>query len=140
MQTKQDYYRILGIAPNASAAEIKQAYRRLAFRHHPDKNPLNLVSDEMMKEINEAYATLSDPANRRKYDIPLGYQTISPKFNTGGKVVVNSHSSPFKDHTGIVDKPPFSDAFRFWYIVRFESKGLTAIGQFAEEELHAIEE
>ncbi len=61
----KDYYKDLGVLENSSAEEIKKAYRNLAFRFHPDKNPGN---EEMMKEINEAYAVLSDTAKRREYD------------------------------------------------------------------------
>ena len=140
MQMTQDYYKVLGIAPNASVNEIKNAYRRLAFQCHPDRNQSDPTSNRKMEEINEAYATLSDPVKRRKYDTALGYRTISPKFNPGDKVRIISRSSPYSDRWGLIDKPPFSDTFRFWYIVKFEFKGLTMVSQFAEEELRIVEE
>jgi curved DNA-binding protein CbpA len=93
-----------------------------------------------MEDINEAYTTLSDATKRRKYDILLGYLTISPKFNTGAKVRIISPSSPYNDHVGVIDKPPFNDAFPFWYVAKFESRGLTAVSQFDEEELSIIED
>lgn len=62
---QKDYYKILGVAENAGSAEIKKAYRNLAFRHHPDRSTGN---EEMMKEINEAYAVLSNPVKRNEYD------------------------------------------------------------------------
>jgi DnaJ-class molecular chaperone len=62
---QKDYYKILGIAENAGADDIRKAYRNLAFRYHPDRNP---GSEEIMKEINEAYAVLSNPAKRNEYD------------------------------------------------------------------------
>jgi len=62
---QKDYYRILGVAEDASSEEIKKTYRKLAFQYHPDRNP---GKEEMMKEINEAYAVLSDSAKRREYD------------------------------------------------------------------------
>lgn len=62
---QKDYYKILGVSDDASAEEIKKTYRKLAFQYHPDRNPGN---EEMMKEINEAYAVLSDPGKRREYD------------------------------------------------------------------------
>jgi molecular chaperone DnaJ len=66
---KRDYYDILGIDRNADDAAIKQAYRRLAIKYHPDRNPGNKQAVERMKELNEAYAVLSDPQKRRRYDV-----------------------------------------------------------------------
>lgn len=65
---KKDYYEVLGVSRDASEADIKQAYRRLAMLHHPDRNPGNKVSEEKFKEIKEAYEVLSDPAKRSSYD------------------------------------------------------------------------
>lgn len=65
---QRDYYQILGIDSNAAPQAIKQAYRRLAFQYHPDRNRANPAGVEKMKEINEAYAVLSDPRKRRDYD------------------------------------------------------------------------
>jgi DnaJ-class molecular chaperone len=62
---QKDYYRILGVAETAGADDIRKAYRNLAFRYHPDRNAGN---EEMMKEINEAYAVLSNPSKRDEYD------------------------------------------------------------------------
>lgn len=64
----KDYYKILGISPSATIAEIKKAYRALAFKYHPDKNPENSLSEAHFKEIQEAYATLSDTYKRDAYD------------------------------------------------------------------------
>ncbi|WP_022835770.1 DnaJ C-terminal domain-containing protein [Salisaeta longa] len=66
-QTK-DYYDILGVSEDASAREIKKAYRTLARKHHPDRNPDNTNAEERFKEIQEAYAVLSDEEKRRQYD------------------------------------------------------------------------
>ena len=71
--SKKDYYQILGINKNASQHEARQAYRKLAFQYHPDKNMENPEASAKMKEINEAYAILSDPVKRREYDV-LGAQ------------------------------------------------------------------
>ena len=64
----KDYYQILGVAPGASAKEIKQTYRKLARQYHPDVNPGDKAAEEKFKEINEAYQTLSDAEQRKKYD------------------------------------------------------------------------
>lgn len=65
---KDDWYRILGITPNASNADVKRAYYRLALIHHPDKNPGDDQAAQRFKKIVEAFSVLSDPIKRRKYD------------------------------------------------------------------------
>ncbi len=65
---RKDYYEILEINTEASAKGIKEAYRKLAFQYHPDKNPGDTTAVERMKGINEAYAVLSDPVKRQQYD------------------------------------------------------------------------
>jgi molecular chaperone DnaJ len=65
---KRDYYEILNVARNASEAEIKQAYRRLAMKYHPDRNPGDQVAEEKFKEAKEAYEALSDARKRAAYD------------------------------------------------------------------------
>jgi curved DNA-binding protein len=64
----KDYYATLGVAKTASAKELKQAFRKLARKHHPDVNPGDKAAEAKFKEINEAYEVLGDPAKRKKYD------------------------------------------------------------------------
>jgi molecular chaperone DnaJ len=64
----KDFYQVLGVQDNASAEEIKKAYRRLAKQYHPDANPNNAQAADRFKEISEAHATLSDPEKRKQYD------------------------------------------------------------------------
>lgn len=64
----KDYYKILGLEPDATTDEIKRAYRKLALKYHPDRNPGDKEAEEKFKEINEAYQVLSDPEKRAKYD------------------------------------------------------------------------
>jgi len=65
---KRDYYDVLGVKKTASEEEIKKAFRKLAMKHHPDRNPGNKQAEERFKEINEAYAVLSDKQKRQQYD------------------------------------------------------------------------
>jgi molecular chaperone DnaJ len=65
---RQDYYELLGVSREAEAAEVKSAYRKLALKYHPDRNPGNGEAEEKFKAINEAYAVLSDPQKRSHYD------------------------------------------------------------------------
>jgi len=64
----KDYYSVLGVEKKATAAEIKKAYRKLALKYHPDKNPGDAKAEERFKEISEAYAVLSDKEKRQQYD------------------------------------------------------------------------
>ena len=78
----KDYYKILGVERNASDDTIKQAFRKLAMKYHPDHNPGNKQAEEKFKEINEANEVLSDPEKRRRYD-QLG-ESYSRWQQTGG--------------------------------------------------------
>ncbi len=72
MADKRDYYEVLGVGKNADEAELKKAYRKLAKKYHPDMNPGDAEAEQKFKEASEAYAILSDPEKRRKYD-QLGF-------------------------------------------------------------------
>jgi len=66
--SQEDYYQVLGVDQDASKTKIKEAYRQLAFKHHPDRNRENPAAAEQMKKINEAYAVLSNPTKKSDYD------------------------------------------------------------------------
>ncbi len=76
MSTKRDYYDVLGVGKSADATEIKKAYRKLAMKYHPDKNPGDKEAEERFKEINEAYEVLSDETKRRNYD-QFGHEGVN---------------------------------------------------------------
>ena len=83
MATKRDYYEVLGLPSEASEAEIKKAYRRLARDHHPDANPDDSGAEERFKELTEAYEVLSNPESRRAYDT-YGHQIPRAGAGTRG--------------------------------------------------------
>lgn len=76
----KDYYQVLGLKKGASGEEIKKAYRKLALKYHPDKNPGDKEAEEKFKEINEAYAVLSDPQKKAQYD-QFGSTDFHRKFS-----------------------------------------------------------
>ncbi|PHQ55278.1 MAG: molecular chaperone DnaJ [Porticoccus sp.] len=80
---KRDYYEILGVAKNASADEIKKAYRRIAMKNHPDRNPDNKAAEDVFKEATEAYEVLSDKEKKAAYD-QYGHAGVDPNAGFGG--------------------------------------------------------
>jgi curved DNA-binding protein CbpA len=76
----KSYYEILGIESKADSKTIKSAYKKMAFRHHPDRNPDDSAAETRFKLINEAYQTLSDPQKRYIYDLKLAGQWHEPDF------------------------------------------------------------
>src|SRR5881628_3760131 len=93
MAGRPDYYKTLGIGKNASEEEIKKAYRKLARRYHPDRNPGDKRAEERFKEVSQAHDVLSDPDKRKQYDRgsgPFG-------FNMPGGFDPSSFGSGFGD-------------------------------------------
>jgi molecular chaperone DnaJ len=83
MSTTRDYYDVLGVAREATPEEIKSAYRKAALKHHPDRNPGDRKAEESFKDAAEAYAILSDPEKRGRYD-RFGHQGVSGAGATTG--------------------------------------------------------
>jgi molecular chaperone DnaJ len=80
---KRDYYEVLGVAKNASDEDIKKAYRKLAMKYHPDRNPDSQSAEEKFKEAKEAYEMLSDSQRRDAYD-RYGHAGVDPNMGAGG--------------------------------------------------------
>ncbi|MCR5494613.1 MAG: DnaJ domain-containing protein [Treponema sp.] len=103
----KDYYEILGIQKSASQEEIKKAYRNLAFKYHPDRNPNDKAAEEKFKLISEAYDTLGDEKKRASYD-RFGSSSNSYSSNTWGQQnTYNSYNSNNSYQT--------EDAFWQWF-------------------------
>lgn len=83
MSEKRDYYDVLGVSRSASADEIKKAYRKMALKYHPDKNPGDKSAEEKFKEAAEAYEVLSDPNKKSRYD-QFGHAGMSGASGFGG--------------------------------------------------------
>ena len=80
-EQKRDYYEVLGVPKDASADQIKSAYRKLAMKWHPDRNPDNPEAKAKFQEASEAYEVLSNPEKRQRYD-QFGHQGVN--FGPGG--------------------------------------------------------
>ena len=80
--SKRDYYEVLGVSKTATEQEIKSAYRRLAVKHHPDKNPNDAAAEDKFKEAAEAYSVLQDTEQRRRYD-RFGHAGVSSGAGAG---------------------------------------------------------
>ena len=80
---KRDYYEVLGIGRDASEADLKKSYRRLAMQHHPDRNEGDLDSEAKFKEAKEAFEVLNDPRKRAAYD-QFGHAGVDSSAGGGG--------------------------------------------------------
>ena len=136
----KDYYKILGVDKNATSEEIKKAYRKLAMKYHPDRNPGNKTAEEKFKEITEANEVLSDPEKRKKYD-QLGsnwkqYQSagangmndIFSQFGRGNQGTSYNFEGNLGDLFGNIGG--FSDFFESFFGGR--SRGRTASNPFSQ--------
>src|SRR5256885_8875764 len=124
----KDYYSTLGVPKTANAKELKQAYRKLARKFHPDVNPNDKASETKFKEVNEAYEVLGDPEKRKKYD-ELGanwraYEQAGPGpaqgygggfsgFGGGGGGVHTMSEEDMREMFG--GDSPFSDFFQTFF-------------------------
>jgi molecular chaperone DnaJ len=99
--SKRDYYEVLGVNKNASEAELKKAYRRLAMKHHPDRNTGDdsVQAEVKFKEIKEAYEVLSDAQKRAAYD-QFGHAGVDPSMGAGARGANGSFSDIFGDVFG----------------------------------------
>ncbi len=96
---KRDYYEVLGVNRDASEADIKKAYRKLAMKHHPDRNPDNKDAEEHFKEAKEAYEILSEPQKRAAYD-RYGHAGVDPSVGAGGAQGFEGFADAFSDIFG----------------------------------------
>lgn len=99
--TKRDFYEILGVSKDASEAEIKKAYRQMALKYHPDKNPDNKAAEDKFKEAAEAYDVLSNPEKKQRYD-QYGHSGVNSGngFGGGGGMSMDDIFSHFGDIFG----------------------------------------
>ncbi|MEM7572002.1 MAG: molecular chaperone DnaJ [Bacteroidota bacterium] len=103
---KRDYYEVLGVGKSASKDELKKAYRKLAMKYHPDRNPDDKVAEEKFKEAAEAYEILNDEDKRARYD-RLGHAGVDPQsgFGGGGGMTMEDIMSQFGDIFGDAGGP-----------------------------------
>lgn len=93
--SKRDYYHVLGLERSATAEEVKKAYRQMAVKYHPDKNPGDKTAEEKFKELGEAYEVLSDPQKRAAYD-QYGHAAFDPRMRGGGMGRGGGFHDPFE--------------------------------------------
>ena len=99
MMTTRDYYEVLGVERNTSPEEIKKAYRKVALKYHPDKNPNNKAAEDKFKEAAEAYEVLGNPKKRQQYD-RFGHSGVRGANGQGPEMNVEDIFSQFSDIFG----------------------------------------
>lgn len=126
MKGMKDYYEILGVPRDASPEEIKKAFRKLALKYHPDRNPGNKEAEEKFKEINEAYACLSDPVKRQQYD-QFGTTTFAegPGFGPFTSTFGDIFEDIFEDFFGVftgrrTQRPVKGDDLRYNLLITLQ--------------------
>ncbi len=107
---KRDYYEILGVSRDATIDEIKSAYRKLALKYHPDRNPNNKEAEEKFKEATEAYEVLSDPDRRRRYD-QFGHDGLRMGYDYHTYSTIDDIFSAFSDIFGGFGSSIFDNFF-----------------------------
>ena len=99
MSQKRDYYEVLGLSKGASESEIKKAYRKMALKYHPDKNPDNKSAEDKFKEAAEAYEVLSNADKKSRYD-QFGHSGMGGGGGFGGSMNMDDIFSQFGDVFG----------------------------------------
>ena len=133
---EKDYYSILGLDKNATQQKIRAAYRRLAFQYHPDRNKEDPAATEKMKEINEAYAVLSDPSKRREYDLlrerygPYAYARYTQSHSPGDIFRGSDIDQVFQEFARQFGFRDFSEIFREFYGPDYQSFEFRRPGMF----------
>ena len=130
-----DYYKILGIDKNATDAEIKKAYRKLARKYHPDLNPDDKEAEKKFKEINEANEVLSNPENRKKYDKYGENWEHSDEFERS-RQQQQSHGGDQQNPFGSFSGGDFSDFFESMFGNR-SARGRSRTAQFKGQDYNA---
>jgi DnaJ-class molecular chaperone len=136
---QKDYYQVLGVEKEASPQKIKEAYRRLAFQYHPDRNRGTPSVVERMKEINEAYAVLSDPKKRLDYDAfyeqygPYGYDQFKQRYSDQDIFRGSDINQIFEEMARSFGFRGFEDVFKESYgqgyrIFEFQRPGVSGKG------------
>jgi len=134
-----DYYKILGVNQNAGPKQIKEAYRELAFKYHPDRNKEKPESAEKMKRVNEAYAVLSNPEKRREYDSlrerfgPSAYSRFRKNYSEQDIFSGSDIHKIFEEMSRAFGLRGFEDIFKEFYgqgprTFEFKRPGFTAKG------------